>query len=155
MKQYQSLLDEVERQQAKYDEQMQPPADEEQITKLQQEAQEKLLTDVPAEYLDFLRQTNGLVWDNLIIYASQESPIVHQDEGFIEGFVESNLAARDVEDCEDLLIFGSSGDIDLYVKRISSGQYQILDYTSLSVTKAVIGFDALITEALQIRLQPA
>jgi hypothetical protein len=155
MKQYQSLLDEVNRQQARYGEQMQPPASAQQITALQREAQKKLTADVPEEYLDFLRQTNGLVWENLIIYASQKSEIANQADSFIEGFVEENLAARDVEECKDLLIFGSSGNVDLYVKRISENQYQILDYTSLSVTKNVVNFDALVTEALQIRLQPA
>jgi hypothetical protein len=149
MNNYLSILKQVETEQEKYGEKFQPSATDTEILHLIDDAKKSLSADIPKEYADFLKITNGLISENLHIYASQRSLLVGYPDTYIDGFVEMNLIARDVEKSKDLLIFGSSGNIDLYVQKISTQEYQILDYTSLSLTKQVTSFDTLIVEALK------
>jgi hypothetical protein len=134
MNNYLSILKQVETKQEKYGEKFQPAATDTEILHLIDDAKSSLSADIPKEYVDFLKITNGLISENLSIYASQRSLLTGYPDTYIDGFVEMNLIARDVKESKDLLIFGSSGNIDLYVQEISTQGYQILDYTSLSLT---------------------
>jgi SMI1-KNR4 cell-wall len=149
MNNYLSILKQVEAEQEKYGEKFQPPATDADILHLIDDAKKSLSADIPKEYVDFLKITNGLISENLNIYASQRILLVGYSDTYIDGFVEMNLIARDVEESKDLLIFGSSGNIDLYVQKLSTQEYEILDYTSLSLTKQVSSFDELMVEALK------
>ena len=147
------IIEKMRKGAAEYDEQLQPPASDEQIETLIVEAREKFGIELPAEYLEFLRTVNGLLWENLYMYASGGVPSANDPDYTIEGFIDANLENRDVSDeFNDLLVFGHSGNLDTYALEISSGKYQILDHGSLSLTKSFKTFDKLLLEVLRFNL---
>lgn len=149
---YESLLRELAKKRAKYSQSMQPPCEEGKIEQLEREALAKLSTALPDEYIEFLKITNGLDWNGLLIYACETTPISGYTDRFIPGFLETNLRTRkECEPCRDFLFFGDSG-IDAYAYKISSSEYQILDRSSMELTETFSSFDDLISEALRIHL---
>lgn len=149
---YQDLLRDIAEKRARYSQSMQPPCPEEQIDRLQRRVHEELSTPLPSEYIEFLRITNGLDWNGLLIYASETSPIVGYSDRFVPGFLETNLRTREeCEPCSDFLFFGDAS-IDAYAYKIPEREYQILDRSSLNLTDTFPSFDALISEALRTHL---
>jgi hypothetical protein len=132
------------------EESLQPPAHERDIGKLKNEAKVKLGADLPEDYLAFLREANGFTLDDLTIYASESTPHATYPESTIEGFVKMNLMQRESKRCGDFLIFGEAAKLDLYTQRISTGEFQILDHSTLSLTKTLPTFDEMMIEALEI-----
>jgi len=143
------LLEEARLEAEEVEESLQSPAHEREIGKLKNEAQVKLGADVPEEYLAFLREVNGLMLDDLTVYASESTPHATYPESTIEGFVKMNLAHREKRNCADYLIFGEAG-LDLYTQRISTREFQILDHATLELTKTMNNFDDMMIEALEI-----
>src|SRR5262249_49537830 len=89
----------------------QPPCPEDQIRRLKVDTQEILYCQVPDQYIEFLRITNGLEFNGVGIYAAERSPLVgyeHMPERDIQGFVDANLDWRGYEPHEDYLFFGSA-----------------------------------------------
>lgn len=132
------------------EESLQSPAHERDINKLKNEAKAKLGADVPEEYITFLKEVNGFSLDDLTIYASESMPHATYPESIIEGFVKMNLLQRESKKCSDILIFGEASKLDLYTQRISTGEFQILDHSTLDLTKTVANFDDMMIEALEI-----
>jgi hypothetical protein len=151
--QLKELIERVRGEAAELNESLQPPATEMQIESLRQEAKRELNAILPEEYFEFLRIVNGLSWENLYIYASEKSPhATHPEDDHFDGFVYMNKAWRTMPEDNDLLFFGESGNMDFYVQQISTGEFQILDHGSLSVTHRFKEFDELMIEALEIRM---
>jgi DNA-binding transcriptional regulator YiaG len=144
------LLEEVRAEAEDLEESLQAPAHEREIGKLKNEARLKLGADLPDEYIEFLREANGFSWEDLTIYASESTPHATYPESTIEGFVKMNVHARETKRCGDFLIFGEAAKLDLYTQRISTGEFQILDHGTLSLTKTVPTFDEMMIEALEI-----
>ena len=149
---YQELLKRVEEEQRRFGSALQPPAAEEQIQRLLDRAREELHTEPPAEYLDFLRLTNGLDWNGVVIYASETVPIVGHPDRHISDLLEMNLNYRDDPRFEDLLVLGSNG-MDIYAYRISKGIYEIIDEVPHELVETIPTFDELMTKILTRSLQ--
>lgn len=144
------LLEEARAEAEDVEESLQSPARERDVEKLKNEAKAKLGADLPEDYLAFLKEANGFAWEDLTIYASEPTPHATYPESTIEGFVKMNLAQRETKRCGDYLIFGEAAKLDLYTQRISTGEFQILDHSTLALTKTVPTFDEMIIEALEI-----
>jgi hypothetical protein len=150
---YQQLLDKV------FDEikgsagyEIRPPCPPERLGRLKRRAREQLGVELPAEYASFLTITDGLAWNGLYMYASEDVKDPGDDEGVvIDGLVELNLERRQFGLEKDLLALGNDS-LRLYAYRVSEGQYVELDNGSLSREKAYPSFDAMMTEALNISL---
>lgn len=145
---YQEQLNEIRRWRAEHGERMQPPSTEEGLTLLRRRAAHDLGTDVPPAYLDFLRLTNGLDWNGLVIYAGHTAPIPDQPATAIEGFVDATLGWREFPAVSRLLFFGESGD-RLYAYDPPSGSFQVRDRQSDSILETHPSFDSLIAAALE------
>jgi len=145
---YPELLRDVARQQAGWGAQPQQPCAPDELDRLSRRVRAELRTDLPAEYAGLLARTNGLDWNGVVFYASETVPIAGRPEGNIPGLVETNLAYRDDDRFDDLLVFGSDG-LDIYAYRISAGWYEIRDQVPLNVIADALSFDALMTKALQ------
>jgi hypothetical protein len=144
------LLEEVRAEAEDVEESLQPPARERDVEKLKNEAKAKLGADLPEDYLAFLKEVNGFSWEDLTIYASEPTPHATYPESTIEGFVKMNIVQRENKRCGDFLIFGEASKLDLYTQRISTGEFQILDHSTLALTKTVPTFDDMMIEALEI-----
>lgn len=136
---------------ADYDSDIQPPATEEALARLRQRTRDELGAEIPEGYLDFLRLTDGLIWDGLFIYSSEKTPVVGEPDEFMHPFVDTNLIWRDYEPHKNYLFF-ADGEISLFVYNIVLHRYEILDRPSETIISTFDTFDELITEALRQRL---
>ena len=128
-----------------------PPCSEEEIRKLITEAREALAAEIPRDYLDFLRRTNGLDYNGLVLYAAHPTAIPGLEDTFLEGFVDANLNQRDVEAVRGFLVFGESS-LDVYVYNLAARQYEVRDRTSFTRPKVKPSFDQMIADALEEHL---
>lgn len=126
---------------------LQPPATEQALERLRRRTRDELNADLPEGYLDFLRLTDGLVWNGLFLYASESAPIVGTSDEFMHSFVEDNLNWRSIEMHNDYLFFGD-GDISLYAYNLVLGRYELQDRSSGTVLETFDTFDGLVTNAL-------
>jgi SMI1 / KNR4 family (SUKH-1) len=149
---YQELLTRLAEEQSRFKSGLQPPATEEHIQELVEGAREELHTGLPGEYLAFLRLTNGLDWNGVVIYASDNVPIVGHPDRPIPDVVEMNLNYREDARFEDLLVLGSDG-MDIYTYRISKGVYEVYDEVPHELVETIPTFDELMTKALTRSLQ--
>ena len=149
---YQELLQRVAEEQRRFGSGLQSPSTEEQIQALVERAKEELHTEPPVDYLNFLKLTNGLDWNGVVIYASDTVPIVGHPDRPIPDLVEMNLNYREDPRFDDLLVLGSNG-MDLYTYRIAKGAYEIIDEVPHDLVETVPTFDELMTNALTRSLQ--
>jgi hypothetical protein len=85
------------------------PCSEESIENLRQRARSVLSFEVPEQYLAFLRVTDGLEWDGLLIYASKSERTLRYQRGVIDGFVEMNDIAQEFDVFQDYIYFAQDG----------------------------------------------
>ncbi len=130
---------------------IQPPATEEALTHLLQRTREEFGADLPQQYLDFLRVTDGLNWDGLFIYASASSLVAKNPAILMHSFVEDNLDWRSDEHWNDYLVFADS-DMNLYALNLAAGRYEFQDRYCGNVISSFGTFNALITEAFRLCL---
>ena len=144
---YRDLLRRVEDRARSYGDALQAPCDERRLEKLRGRVGEELGTVLPEDYADFLRLTDGMNWNGLYLYPSETFPIAGHPEYELRGLVEPNLDYREDDWFADLLVFGDDG-LDLYARRISTGEYQIYDRVPNNLIETVPSFDALASAAL-------
>jgi hypothetical protein len=149
---YEELLKRVGEEERRFGSDLQPAASDAQIKSLIDRAGKELNAAPSSEYLDFLRQTNGLDWNGVVIFASETVPIVGHADRTIAGLVEMNLGYRDDARFADLLVLGSNG-MDLYTYRISSQKYEVIDEVPHELIETLPTFDDLITKILSRSLQ--
>lgn len=135
-----------------YHEDLQPPATEAALDRLQQRAQEELGASVPEGYLDFLRVTDGLNWEGLFVYASDKNPVAGKPTLFMHSFVDDNLDWRSYAPHCNYLFF-ADGDISLFAYNLAERRYEIQDRPSGTVMGTFDTFDAMIAEALRNSLR--
>lgn len=129
----------------------QPPSTEDEIEELRKKSKIELGADVPDGYVDFLRITNGVDCNGLLIFAHNTVPNLNDKRKSIQGFVDANLDHRSLEEKNRLLVFAESGD-DLYVYDTQTGKYQLLDHLTLDEMERFSSFETMITYAIEKRL---
>lgn len=149
---YQELLKKVEAEQNSFGEKLQPACSEESLYKFLKEVMMEFNLNLPQDYAEFLRKNNGFDWNGVVIYACDTTPIAEHENRTISGFVEMNQIYREDERFNDLLVFGSDG-MDIYVQRISTGEFQIIDEVAYELIETLPSFDALLSKALERSLQ--
>ena len=149
---YQELLKRVGEEQRRFGSDLQAPTTGEQIQVLIERARKQLHTEPPADYLNFLRLTNGLDWNGVVFYASDTVPIVGHPDRPIPDLVEMNLSYREDPRFEEILVLGSNG-MDIYTYRIPKGIYEIYDEVPHELFETIPTFDELMTKALTRSLQ--
>jgi hypothetical protein len=149
---YEQLLSRVAEEKRQFGSAPQPPATEEQIQRVVENASRELRTVLPVEYLNVLRLSNGLDWNGVVIYGADNNPIASHPDRSIADIVEMNLTYRDNPRYGDLLVFGSNG-MDIYTCRISTDRYEIYDEVPLELIESFPTFDELMSKALTRSLQ--
>jgi hypothetical protein len=147
----QQLLREFEAVQARYGEQRQPPCTDDRLEQLRRRMCDDIGAELPDEYAAFLRTQDGLNHNGLCIYASETAPVVGATNATIEGVVEANLAWRDDEHLAAYLVFGE-GNMDLYVRHLPTGAYQVIDRVPGYFIEAHASFSQLLAAALRAHL---
>lgn len=145
---YRKLLEQIAKELGERGEELQPPCSPESLKQLTDMTQAMFSCTVPAEYTEFLRITNGLDWNGLVIYASATTPIVGVGEATIQGFVEANFLWRDYKPNENYLIFAESG-LNKYAYNMATYDYQVIDRASMDLVKSTASFEGLVGEVLE------
>jgi hypothetical protein len=122
----------------------------EQLEQLRSQARAVLGVEVPHAFLGFLRESNGLDYNGLVIYDCTSSP-QSPSRGFWQGLVAANLAWRENPSLRSVLVLGDS-DMDLFAWRPDTGAWLRMDRIAHDRVQTYPSFDALIEDALQARL---
>ena len=149
---YAVLLERLAAEQRRYGSGPQPPCSSDEIERLAEHARAVLHTDLPADYLDFLRVTNGLDWNGVVVYASDTVPIVGHADRSIAGVVEMNVIYRDGGDFRHLLVLASDG-MDVYTLNVANGLYEQYDDVPHELIETFVTFDDVMSQILA-RSQP-
>lgn len=142
------LLKTIESDKANYGQKIQPPCPEASIPALKSRAKTELNAELSEEYLDFLKKTNGLDNNGLVIFASETTPISGYDDRFLEGIIEANLNLRDLESFMNYIVYGSSGE-SLYVFQIDKSQYKTIDAISHDSFETYDSFNLMLKGAIE------
>ena len=148
---YQRLLAKVRAEQTRYGEQSQPPCTDGRVAQLRRRVREELGAELPDDYADFLRTQDRLNHNGLFIYASETTPIVGLSNAIIEGIIEANQGWRTDESFAHYLVLGE-GNMDVYVRHLPTGDYQVLSRTPVTHIETHPSFDHLIAAALKAHL---
>ncbi|MDQ7821323.1 MAG: YrhA family protein [Candidatus Eremiobacteraeota bacterium] len=127
---YEELLTPIKKDLEKYGYRLQQPAMEAEIKLLESNAKKELGAALPPEYISLLCEVNGLDYNGFVFYATHTLNITGFEDRTIEGFVEANMAFRDVDRFRDFLVFGGDGEV-LYVYRLSAKKYLSIDAVAL------------------------
>jgi len=127
---------------------MQPPCAEADITRLQREVKKKLHAELPPEFTSFLRLTDGLDYDGLVIFGHKTQPIAGCEKRALDGVVEANRRLRDNEELKAFLVLGESED-SLYAFDPKAARFVTLDNGSLERGTAFKTFGELFLDAMQ------
>ena len=95
-------------------------ASDEQIATVQKAVIESLGAILPGEYEEFLRLSDGLDYNGLVLYGSTASPEQPDASGFWQGLVAANQLWRESPENSSLLILGDS-DMDLFTVDLNGG----------------------------------
>lgn len=146
-----NLIDEVKRIASKYNEILEPPCTEAKLKRLRERSRAELTTDVPNDYVDFLRIMDGLDFNGMLVYASEQTTSKDSSQAEIFGFVETNLMHRDVDVMRGYLVFGSDS-LNIYVLDVRNNEYQVLDRASLDKATSFSSFDEMLEQAIKKHL---
>ena len=148
---YKCLLMEIERDIRTMGRTLQPGCTSNQINQLVKSVREILGTTLPEGYIQFLSYTNGLMYNGLMIYASQETVLQGRRDVCIWGIVEANLLHRSDPFFNDFLVFGQ-GNMDYYTLYLPDKSYRIIDRVPGNVIDILPSFDDLMIRAIEDNL---
>jgi hypothetical protein len=118
-----------------------PPASPAAIAQLHAYARDTLRTDLPAGYIAFLQQNDGLDFNGCVIYGATE-----HETPFLSGFAETNERLADPE--ASYVFYGETGH-ELYVQDRAGDSWLALDRPSFEVNESFPGFDAMLEHVLR------
>lgn len=124
-----SLVEEIQTDKTKFDEQMSPAAQADDIAALKQESVQKLEYDLPPAYLELLSLSNGIDTNGIQLYAAQAQTRVTPEgrtKYVFRGLVEANEQWRDYPPNKEFVFFAESGD-ELYCHHLTTGKFEIVD----------------------------
>jgi hypothetical protein len=148
---YEAVLAEIQVRMEEDGDALQPPAGEAAVQALVARTRAELKAELPEPYAHFLRRHNGLDWNGLVVFATEPSPIVGYADRTIAGFIETNLARRDIAELRDYLIFASTGDEE-YCLAVPSKKFVMLDAVSTDEIETYASFGVMLAAALQRRI---
>jgi len=128
---FNDLLFQVTALHKKFGDDLQPPATEEQITNLIIKAKQILNIEIPQSYIDFIKITNGYNWNGVFIYPSEKTLYSGTSDKYMAGIIDHNFVFRDPDNMKDFLLFGED-DLDVFVRKISTGYYEVRDRVPFS-----------------------
>lgn len=146
---YQDLLKQIA---AKMSRQaLQPPSSASDIEKLRRRSQGELGCDIPDEYSRLLAVTNGLVWNGLMIYATETTPLVGIPNLSVQGFVEANREYRVIrrgDPMHEYILFGEDS-VAFFSFHIPANSYTVFTIVGMTILETYKTFDELIVDALK------
>lgn len=147
-----SLVAEVAAEQQDAGETVQKGASEEEIAEAAGQVRGELGAQLPADYLAFLAQANGMDFNGLVLYGAGQSPDKPGKGGFWQGLVATNQEWRSTGDHEGYLILGDT-DMDLLTASIDGQEAALRDRVSGDVLERFGDVRSMLEKVLRDRLQ--
>ena len=138
-------LEEIRNISSKYKEELNTGCSEELTFEFQDEVYENFNYNVPAEYLTFLKCTNGLSFNGLVVYGIDDY-ITETSDNEDTGYIESNELWYENEWQKKYMFFGHSG-ITWYCYDTEKSTYLELDKPSGSKGMEYSSFNELLNKA--------
>ena len=140
-------LRQMQAEDARFGDQSQPPAANDALNRLRQQAHEKFNYELPKNYVALLTMSDGVNFNSYTLYASKTLPIIGYTDRFIEGFIEANDLWEEYEDNNDhhLLVFGETGD-DLFLFDRRDQKFKVTDKVSGDAYQEFESFEKLVEQ---------
>ena len=119
------------------------PASEDDITQCQNDLIELGLEPLPQGYIDFLKINNGLAWNGIIFYSTDQVTEADNPAGFkLMDLVTMNDEFNDRFELDEKILLGIADD-DYYTYNIETKKYEILEFSSRELMEEFDKFDEL------------
>jgi len=141
------LIGQIDEKKNKYNRKLQLGLPEQQLSDLVNDSENELNYNLSNTYLLFLKITDGLDHNGIVIYASKTSELNGLPDRRIEGIVEANKLWREGEN-EMIFIYAESGDY-LYIHDLEINKFQIVDRITQDEICTFDTFDRLLFTALE------
>jgi hypothetical protein len=142
------LLSEVRKVEEKYGGSLNAPASNEQVEILTKKVKEKFNHTLPEQYINFLRNVNGIEFNGFIIYGVDSSFSKGEVNQPITGYIDTNEIWYENEHQQQYMFFGDSN-ISWYCLDITKGIYVELDKPSGTLMHEYKDFDSMLEKALK------
>jgi len=119
------------------------PASEDDITQCQNDLTDIGLEPLPEGYIDFLKKNNGLAWNGIIFYSTDQVTEVDNPDGFkLMDLVTMNDDFNDRFELDEKVLLGIADD-DYYTYNIETKKYEVLEFTSRELMEEFDSFEDL------------
>lgn len=145
---WEELLSDIKKIEEKYGDSLNAPASNEQIETFKKAVNAKFGHALPAQYINFLKNVNGLEFNGFIIYGVDSSLFEVQNEQTVYGYIDTNDIWYENEHQKQYMFFGESN-ISWYCFDLSNGVYVELDNPSGTLIHTYASFDLLLEKALK------
>lgn len=146
-KPYEELLDAIRADREKLGRPNRPRASSTDIATLIAQVQRKFDHELPKQYLEFLRLSDGLNYEGLVVYDAKSTDERRTPPNFWQGFVYCNEQWRGNPENRQYLIFGDDS-ISLHAQDLRDGQFKSMDKIAYERFETYDSFDDMITTAL-------
>ena len=140
-------LDKIMEELDSYGEQASAPATVNEIARLKAIAELQLKKELPAQYMDFLKNVNGIEFDGFIIYGVDKELMDNECNQPVRGIIENNLLWYEAEGQDKFLFLGESS-ISWYVHSPREDAYMELDKPSGSECDRFGEFNLMLNKIL-------
>lgn len=137
-----SFLDQIKR----LDGVVRAPATEEQVKLLEAEILDEFDVELPMDYVEFLKSSNGIMWNGLVLYATDEVEDA-PDGARIPAFRERNEHFDDYLEIDEYMILGDFDD-ELIVYNLETLEYMQLDMVSLDINERFASLEGLMSQII-------
>lgn len=144
-------LQEIKKENEKYNDYTNAGATDNEIKKFLNEAQLKLGYTLPEEYLNFLKETNGVEFNGVIMYGIDQELLEHQMNSEVDGFIDLNEIWNEVDEKKQYIYFADK-DISWYCYDLFNKKYVELDKPSGEHVKDYSDFYLMLDEILRSML---
>lgn len=140
-------LEEVKKEKERYEELVNVGATNEQIERFVKEVRTKFNYSLPLEYLDFLKEVNGIEFNGFIVYGIDQELLEEDVNQLINGFISLNEIWYENEEQKQYIFLGESN-ISWYVYNLKNNIFTELDNPSGGVVKEYYDFDNILEKIL-------
>lgn len=149
MTQYLEFLKELQEEQKSFGLLPQEGCNDEEIQHVASLVNQKLNVELPAEYTEFLKHTDGFADNGIIFFAVDQAD---PEDQTLPGLVSENLGKYvrfDATEVERPWVALGQSDMCIYAYSPKSSQYHVIDLASGHVMQSFDSFDEMVTMAIK------
>ena len=119
------------------------PASEKDLSQCKEDLVELSLEPLPQGYIDFLKKNNGLAWNGIEFYSTDQVVEASNPDGYkLMDLVTMNDDFNDQYELDEKVLLGRADD-DYYTYNIETKKYEILEFSSCEVMDEFDTFEDL------------